>query len=94
MKQLRLSALAAALVLAAGCTASPTSTLTHDQSAANFDGGNTTGSGNYTGGDATGPGTLGSGNTVPEDGGDPLELGARGDSTETGRGGNGLGSGN
>ncbi|HEX6037177.1 hypothetical protein [Longimicrobium sp.] len=96
MKQLRLSALAAALVLAAGCTASPTDTPHRDQPAPLFNGGNTTGSGNYAGGDTTGPGMLGSGNTSPQDGGEPLTSGTAGDSTSGGtqRGGNMIGSGN
>jgi hypothetical protein len=92
MKPLRLSAFAAALVLAA-CTSSPTTSA--DPAGPSFDGVNTLGSGNYA--DDGGNG-LGSGNTLTEDGGNGLGSGNySGDGTAsdtTGRGGNGLGSGN
>lgn len=97
MKSLRLSVFAVALVLA-GCTASPTDAPLRDQAAPSLDeGGNTTGSGNR----ADGLGIVGSGNVesdeVTEDGGaaPPPSPAIPSDTTgTTGRGGNGLGSGN
>lgn len=81
MKPLRLSVIAVALVLA-GCTASPTD-APRDQATPSFnEGGNTTGSGSSEG------------DGVTEEGGTPVGTTAPTDSTTTGRGGNGLGSGN
>lgn len=80
MKPLRLSAFAAALVLAA-CTASPTTSA--DPAGPSFDGGTMIGSGNNSDG-SEGPGTIGSGNDAGE--------GVASDTT--GRGINTLGGGN
>jgi hypothetical protein len=90
MKPLRLSALAAALVLAA-CTASPTTSA--DPAGPSFTGVNTLGSGNYSESEDGGNG-LGSGNAPTEDGGNGLGSGnyAAGDTTTRGPGM--LGSGN
>lgn len=90
MKPLRLSALAVALLLAA-CTATPTDPARLDSATPSFNGGGSLGSGNNSGEES------GDGSVTTEDGGNTLGSGnATSDSTGTGtgRGGNGLGSGN
>ena len=82
MKSLRFAALAAALVLGACSTSSPTDPAT-SASHPSFDGGGMVGSGNG----------VGTGST--EDGGNTLGSGNRTESGDsTGRGGNMIGSGN
>lgn len=83
MKLFRLAAFAAVVSLAA-CTSSPTSPARTDATNPSFDGGNTLGSGHYSG---EGPGTFGSGDHTEGAASDTT-------STEPRRGGGGLGSGN
>lgn len=82
MKSLRLSALAAALVLAACTTSTPTDPAAAG-TRASFDGGNTIGSGNGASGSGGGTSTSDGGNGTTTT-----------DSTGTNRGGGSLGSGN
>lgn len=82
MKQLRLAAFAAAVLLAA-CTSSPTNSTRSDATAPSFDGGAGLGSGNYVA--EGGPGTIGGGTENQT---------TASDSTENQRGGATLGSGN
>jgi hypothetical protein len=98
MKSLRLTALAAALVLGACSSPTPTDPAI-SASRPSFDGGGMVGSGNFTGETEDGGNTLGSGNGIgtggTEDGGGMIGSGNRTESTDsTGRGGNTLGSGN
>ena len=82
MKSLHLAALAAALVLGACSSATPTDPALLDSATPSFDGG---------------VGTMGSGGDSTEDGGGSLGSGngvANTDSTGTQRGGGSLGSGN
>lgn len=79
MRPFRSLAFAAALVLAAACTSSPTDTPSVDPAGPSFDGGNMVGSG--TGSTENGGGSLGFGNNTAS-------------SDTTTRGGGSLGSGN
>jgi hypothetical protein len=91
MKSLRLSALAAVLLLAACSTSAPTEPA--QVGSPSFDGGSSLGSGNRDGGN-----TIGSGNDATQEGGVGT-MGSGGgttssDTTGTQRGGGSLGSGN